>query len=163
MQATHIANPVRVQAVRILEVTDITDLSDGKGATHPDLFLNLEGGGTFVADSTMTSRYVPVPGDYLVTQEDGYVYLNPKDVFERKYSELPAAAPSGLAPHQQRVLDEKADLDDKLVKLTDFMVRSPLFADVPMTERARLARQHTAMMEYNLVLGERIACFGSYA
>ncbi|CAN7306459.1 hypothetical protein LJR296_001445 [Cupriavidus necator] len=68
-----------------------------------------------------------------------------------------------LAQHQQRVVDEKADLDDKLVKLTEFMVRSPIFADLPMTERARLARQYSAMMEYNLVLGERIACFGSYA
>jgi len=34
----------------------------------------------------MTSRFSPEPGDYLVQQADGYLYLNPKDVFERKYS-----------------------------------------------------------------------------
>ncbi len=33
----------------------------------------------------MTARYTPVEGDYVVTQEDGYTYINPRDVFERKY------------------------------------------------------------------------------
>jgi hypothetical protein len=36
----------------------------------------------------MTARYMPVVGDYWVIQSDGYIYLNPKDVFERKYSPL---------------------------------------------------------------------------
>jgi hypothetical protein len=36
-------------------------------------------------DPEMTSRYQPVLGDYLVVQSDGYRYLNPKAVFERKY------------------------------------------------------------------------------
>jgi hypothetical protein len=31
------------------------------------------------------ARYEPVPGDYLVTQEDGYAYVNPKALFEHKY------------------------------------------------------------------------------
>ncbi|QMV33037.1 hypothetical protein 3Fb_00034 [Ralstonia phage Eline] len=71
MQTAYIANPVRVMAARIVEV-------DGA-------LLTMEGGGMFRADAGMTARYTPVPGDYLVTQEDGYVYVNPKDVFERKY------------------------------------------------------------------------------
>lgn len=33
----------------------------------------------------MMARYTPVVGDYWVVQEDGYIYLNPRDVFERKY------------------------------------------------------------------------------
>ena len=37
---------------------------------------------------------MPVAGDYVVTQEDGYQYLNPKEVFERKYS--PVGAPQPL-------------------------------------------------------------------
>lgn len=37
----------------------------------------------------MISRFIPQAADYWVIQEDGYVYLNPKDVFERKYSKLP--------------------------------------------------------------------------
>lgn len=34
----------------------------------------------------MISRHVPVAGDYYVIQSDGYVYINPKEVFEHKYS-----------------------------------------------------------------------------
>lgn len=33
----------------------------------------------------MISRYTPVVGDYYIVQEDGYAYINPKDVFEYKY------------------------------------------------------------------------------
>ena len=36
----------------------------------------------------MTARYQPKIGDYLVRAEDGYEYLNPANVFERKYSEV---------------------------------------------------------------------------
>lgn len=33
----------------------------------------------------MTARMSPNPGDYYVIAADGYVYLNPKKVFEDKY------------------------------------------------------------------------------
>ena len=36
----------------------------------------------------MCARMIPQVGDYWVIQSDGYVYLNPKDVFERKYRPL---------------------------------------------------------------------------
>ena len=88
MQATHKANPVSVNATRILEVTDVTDRRPGYGQSSPDLMLRLEDGRNYKANMSMTSRLVPVAGDYLVTQEDGYEYLNPKDVFERKYSAI---------------------------------------------------------------------------
>lgn len=77
--ATHTANPVRVNAATILEVSEL-------GTAN--LMLRLSDGRNYEADTSMTVRYCPVPGDYLVTQEDGYEYLNPKDVFERKYSEI---------------------------------------------------------------------------
>ena len=89
MQYTHIANPVRAVGTRILDVTDITTREEGCGQSCPDLMLRLADGRNYKADTSMTCRYVPVPGDYLVRQEDGYEYLNPKDVFERKYRELP--------------------------------------------------------------------------
>jgi hypothetical protein len=91
METTHIANPVSVQATRILDVTDVTDRSEGSDQSSPDLMLRLEDGRNFKADAGMTARYTPVPGDYVVTQEDGYTYLNPKDVFERKYRPADAA------------------------------------------------------------------------
>jgi hypothetical protein len=84
LQTTHTANPVRVNAAAILEVTD---------QPNGNKTLRLSDGRNYAADSSMMVRYCPVVGDYLVTQEDGYEYLNPKDVFERKYS---AGGPKSL-------------------------------------------------------------------
>lgn len=39
-----------------------------------------------LATPGMLARYIPEEGDYWVIQEDGYEHLNPKAVFERKYS-----------------------------------------------------------------------------
>ena len=36
----------------------------------------------------MLARYHPQIDDYLVIQEDGYTYVNPKSVFERKYNQV---------------------------------------------------------------------------
>lgn len=46
-------------------------------------------GADFEATPEMCSRMLPKEGDYIVTQSDGYVYLNPKEVFERKYRPAP--------------------------------------------------------------------------
>ena len=62
-------------------------------------------------------------------------------------------------PYQQRVIDEKVELDVRLAKLTDFM-------DVPET-RWRLEHldwdllraQHAVMRDYSELLGKRIARF----
>ena len=75
----YIGNPVEVEAEIIINVGPI--LKDGS------VDLTLQGGKkVFHADKGMIARYIPTEGDYVVTQSDGYVYLNPKDVFERKYS-----------------------------------------------------------------------------
>lgn len=60
-----------------------------------------------------------------------------------------------LEPFQQRVLDEKKDLDDKRAKLASFM-DGALFETLPEEERLRLGRQSYAMMLYSEVLYERI-------
>jgi hypothetical protein len=77
----YIANPVVVNAYRIESVQG--PLDGGKWLVH-------------YADSLptvhdwltpeMCARYVPVAGDYVIYQADGYKYINPKEVFERKYS-----------------------------------------------------------------------------
>lgn len=74
----YVANPVEVDAQIIIEVGPI----EGNGSTK----LNLQNGDVVTADKGMISRYIPKEGDYWVTQSDGYIYLNPKEVFERKYS-----------------------------------------------------------------------------
>lgn len=63
-----------------------------------------------------------------------------------------------LAPHQQRVVDEQAELDDRRTKLTAFY-STPIFHGLPESEQSRLLRQGVAMRTYSEILGERIAAF----
>ncbi len=63
-----------------------------------------------------------------------------------------------LLPHQQRVVAEKAELDEKLAKLIAFM-DTPVYASLSLVEQERLCRQRHYMGKYSLVLGERIAAF----
>ena len=72
------ANPVIVDAFKIVSVSDMDQFHRVHCATDDGL--------NRIADGAMTARYHPKPNDYWVIQEDGYEYLNPADVFERKYS-----------------------------------------------------------------------------
>lgn len=69
---------------------------------------------------------------------------------------------SALQSHQQRVIDEQRDLDEKLGKLGAFF-GTPIFAGLDEEERQRLEHQQAAMQEYSTILGERIAAFASSA
>ena len=70
----------------------------------------------------------------------------------------PAPTASGLPPHQQRVIDEKAELDDKLTKLDAFTV-TDRFLGLPLQEQSRMVNQSVHMRNYSEVLGARIAAF----
>jgi hypothetical protein len=63
-----------------------------------------------------------------------------------------------MKPHQQRVVDEKAELDSKLAKLMDFY-NSPIYGSLDEAERVRLSKQGQLMAKYSDILGERIAAF----
>ena len=63
-----------------------------------------------------------------------------------------------LQPYQQRVVDEKARLDEKLAKLLAFR-RTELFAGLPTSEQVLLHDQCMHMSGYSEVLGKRIAAF----
>lgn len=65
---------------------------------------------------------------------------------------------AALAPHQLRVVEEKAALKDKLVKLVSF-IESPNFATLAEDERVRLKVQSTFMDGYLRILEQRIAAF----
>ncbi len=56
---------------------------------------------------------------------------------------------------QQRVVDEKSELDDKLGKLTRF-IGTGSFNKLSMNEQRRMERQREIMMQYSHILGERI-------
>lgn len=78
------ANPVVVDAFKIVSVA----LLGGDAVIPGQYSCVLDNGENDVASAEMCSRYEPGAGDYWVIQSDGYVYLNPKEVFERKYSPL---------------------------------------------------------------------------
>lgn len=65
-----------------------------------------------------------------------------------------------LMPYQRRVIDEKAELDERLTKLVAFIEGSPVFSGLDADEQWRLGRQREAMDGYSRILGERIAAFG---
>lgn len=84
----YVANPVEVTAYPIVGISpiradgafELTIADRGSEAQH------------VVATKEMVSRMTPKLDDYWVIQSDGYIYLNPKEVFERKYSPKQEAA-----------------------------------------------------------------------
>jgi hypothetical protein len=63
-----------------------------------------------------------------------------------------------LQPHEQRVVDEKADLDTKLAKLATFL-EGPVFFKLPEVDRQLLELQKCQMQAYSLTLALRIGRF----
>ena len=66
-----------------------------------------------------------------------------------------------MQPHQERVVKEKEELDEKLAKLKKFCFGpdTKTFASLSPEERDRLEDQYTAMKTYSDILGRRIAAF----
>ncbi len=73
----------------------------------------------------------------------------------------PAQAPveSALPPHQQRVITEKAELDEKLSKLLAFF-GSETYKAIPGQDQHLLQQQSVSMEHYSEILGMRIEGFG---
>ena len=66
-----------------------------------------------------------------------------------------------IAPHQQRVIDEKAELDARRERLLAFIVDSEIYTSLDSKEKTRLRRQLLAMNAYSYALGDRIEAFES--
>ena len=108
----------------------------------------------------------PADEGYLVEDADGgrgndsrhagYISWSPKDVFERSYKEVKTVP--GLAPHQQRVVDEHAKCLERLHKLRAIIAdeKGP-FRSLDRAERKRLLRQEEVMTDLAMVLAERVA------
>ena len=60
--------------------------------------------------------------------------------------------------HQQRVIDEKRDLDERLNKLKAFFGVGR-FKELDCDERSRMRKQAHIMAKYSKILGERIVAF----
>jgi hypothetical protein len=63
-----------------------------------------------------------------------------------------------MQPHQQRVVDEKAELDLNRDRLTEFL-KGKIFQTLPSDEQERLTRQLGIMGEYSGILAEHIVHF----
>ena len=64
-----------------------------------------------------------------------------------------------MQPHQQRVVDEKAELDKKATALSQFIGHSDIFTKLDAAEQERLREQNDVMWQYSEILGKRIAAF----
>ena len=64
-----------------------------------------------------------------------------------------------MQPHQQRVVDEKTELDKKANALSQFIGVNPIFGDIDPDEQDRLREQCEIMWQYSEILGKRIAAF----
>lgn len=64
-----------------------------------------------------------------------------------------------LPPHQQRVVEEKADLDKRATALSQFIGCNPVFSALPEDEQKRMEVQNSLMWQLSEVLGARIAAF----
>jgi len=64
-----------------------------------------------------------------------------------------------IQPHQQRVIDERHELDTKIAALFVFINESPIFDKLDDAEQVRLKRQLDHMIAYSDILKERIGAF----
>jgi hypothetical protein len=64
-----------------------------------------------------------------------------------------------MEDYQQRVMQEKAELDRKAKALSEFIGNNPAFDAIDPDEQERMKVQNDIMRQYSEVLGERIASF----
>lgn len=73
------------KVVRALKVADLA-VVHGDGSVE---FRIADGGfTTIMVNKDVVSRYMPVPGDYLVVYDNGYMSASPQKPFEEGYSRL---------------------------------------------------------------------------
>ena len=68
-----------------------------------------------------------------------------------------------MQPHEERVVVEKRELDEKLKKLKAFCFEpgNKIFSSLPPEDRDLLEDQYTAMTRYSEILAKRIARFAA--
>jgi hypothetical protein len=64
-----------------------------------------------------------------------------------------------IKPHEQRVVEERTQLRERLQKLGAFIDSGPTFHLLRQIDAALLVRQRTAMTDYLNVLDQRVARF----
>lgn len=108
--------------------------------------------------NTMEGMMIVGPYDWIIKGVKGEFYPCKPDIFAATYMAAKEDPHAHLPPHQQRVMQELAELEDKRGKLEAFL-DNPIFKGLPEDEKERLVRQLSCMGEYSGILGERIAAF----
>lgn len=65
----------------------------------------------------------------------------------------------GLLPHQQRVVEEFAEVKERTSKLGSFILDNPIYLGLPDEEKADMEVQYDAMCVYVDALERRISRF----
>ncbi len=110
-------------------------------------------------NQSRTSVNLLQEGDVIPTHS--FCTWMPYQVGQAKKNEEPKAEKAtvtALPPHQQRVVEEEAELNKKLVALAAFLL-TPIYASLPTAEKHRLQVQSSHMASYLAVLRDRIAAF----
>lgn len=98
----------------------------------------------------------PEDAGFYLQYPDGYISWSPAEVFNDAY--LPLGEIGHKPAHQQRVIGEREQVNDRLIKLTAFLY-TDTFNELPDDERSLMYAQQAAMQDYVGVLDERIALF----
>lgn len=64
-----------------------------------------------------------------------------------------------MQPHQQRVVQERDELQDRTQKLGEFILNNPIFQSLSEEEQTDMSEQHYFMSRYLEILDKRIKRF----
>lgn len=95
------------------------------------------------------------PG-YGVKYADGYQSWSPVDAFDAAY--LPLGHIGHLKPHEQRMIAEYVELDERIKKINAFL-ETDTFRELPDDDRYLIEGQAKAMIGYWNFLSTRVARF----
>lgn len=85
---------------------------------------------------------------------EGYISWSPTRVFEDAYTDL--GETQGMELRKIRMMAERAQLSERLVKLRDF-IGTQVYRALPTRERHLLSKQCRSMYDYLVSLEERLA------
>lgn len=103
----------------------------------------------FDVPAEYVTKHNPQPGGYYVVYADGYKSFSPAKAFEEGNTLIPES-------HLDRVREEKRELDERIARLSAFLV-TEMFNGLGFVEQANLQAQRTAMTAYSSILGKRLA------
>lgn len=104
-----------------------------------------------LAIKTLEGIHNVSPQDYIIKGVKGEYYPCKPDIFEATYNSVDSSE-----TFLDRMKKEKEELDEKLLKLNDFIENNPKFNELSNINRILLVNQFNAMELYKYALDSRI-------